>query len=177
MTWLKTISAGLLAAVMTGGVAMAQDETPPPPCSSDEYRQLDFWVGHWDAMWLDAEGNELHGTNNITRELDGCMIFEQFDGNPGGPLLGRSMSMYVGRLGVWKQVWMDNSGAYLPFTGGPEGDRFVLVMDRPTEQAPHLRMVWENISEDSFDWRWQASQDAGETWADQWHIMYTRMEE
>jgi hypothetical protein len=35
-------------------IALAADApaTPPPPppsCSTAEYRQLDFWVGDWDA--------------------------------------------------------------------------------------------------------------------------------
>lgn len=176
MKCVELLLAGAAALMISGGAAMAQDETPPP-CSSEEYRQLDFWVGTWDARWVDADGNEQHGSNVISRELDSCMIFEQFDGRPGNQLLGRSMSIYSARLDAWKQVWMDNQGSYLPFTGGPEGDRFVLTMDRGSEEAPYYRMMWENISEDGFDWRWQASSDEGATWQDQWHIIYSRAED
>jgi len=155
--------------------AMAQDEQPAP-CSTEEYRQLDFWVGTWNAAWVDAEGNALHGTNTITRELDSCMILENFDGNPGNNLIGHSISMYVGRMNNWKQIWMDNQGGYLDFSGGPDEEGFHFTMERPVEAAPHLRMIFRDITENSFEWHWQNSQDGGETWADQWHISYTRAE-
>ncbi len=176
MKFARLIGAALVAAAMGSGVAMAQDDATPPPCSSDEYRQLDFWVGSWNATWIDADGTEMHGTNNISRELDSCMILEQFDGRPGNPLIGHSISMYVGRMGHWKQIWMDNSGGYLDFSGGPDDEGFHFTMERPVEAAPHLRMIFRNITEDGFDWHWQASQDEGETWVDQWHIMYSRVE-
>lgn len=176
MKWTTTLAVALVALGMMSGVAMAQDETPPPPCSSEEYSQLDFWLGTWDAMWLDADGNEVHGTNTITRELDGCMTLEQFDGRPGNALIGHSISMYVGRMGHWKQIWMDNQGSFLDFHGGPDEEGFHFTMERPTEAAPYLRMIFRNITDDSFDWHWQVSQDEGESWSDQWHIMYTRAE-
>jgi len=36
---------------------------------------LDFWLGEWDLTWNDT----LHGTNSITREMDGKVIAEHFD--------------------------------------------------------------------------------------------------
>lgn len=168
--------AALTVAGLGAVPAMAQDETPPPPCSAEEYRQLDFWVGEWGAMWVDPDGTEQHGHNSITLDLGNCVVLENFNGNPGNTLMGRSMSMYAARHGAWKQVWMDNQGSYLPFTGGPDGDRFILTMDRASDEAPYLRMVWENITPEGFDWRWQRSEDTGETWGDQWHIQYTRAE-
>jgi len=174
----RAILAGAAFLALSFGTvpAMAQDETPPPPCSTEEYRQLDFWVGTWNATWVDAEGNTLYGTNTITRELDSCMILENFNGNPGNSLVGHSISMYVGRMNHWKQIWMDNQGGYLDFSGGPDEEGFHFTMERPQEAAPHLRMIFRDITEDSFEWHWQNSQDGGETWADQWHISYTRTE-
>ena len=170
-----------LGAIMMGAVAcmspsMAQQTTPPPPCSTEEYRQMDFWVGHWDAKWEDADGTEQHGTYTISHQLDGCMVFEEFNGNPGNTLLGRSMSEFLARASAWKQVWMDNTGGYFALTGGMVGEDFILNMDRPVETAPYLRMVYTNISHERFDWHWQNSTDAGETWNDQWVINYTRIE-
>lgn len=170
------IGAAFVVASLGAVPAMAQDEEQPAPCSTEEYRQLDFWVGEWNASWVDAEGTEQHGMNRITRELDNCMIEENFDGNPGTPLVGHSISMYVGRLGHWKQIWMDNQGSFLDFHGGPDDEGFHFTMERPVEEAPHMRMIFRNISEDSFDWHWQRSQDGGETWEDSWHIHYTRAE-
>ena len=169
------VGAVLLATAIGTGPVMAQDEQPAP-CSTEEYRQLDFWVGEWNAAWDDGEGNIVHGSNTITRELGDCMIEENFNGNPGNALEGHSISMYVPRLGHWKQIWMDNQGGFLDFSGGPDEEGFHFTMERPSEQAPHLRMVFRNITDNSFDWHWQRSQDGGETWEDSWHIQYTRAE-
>jgi len=174
--------AAIIGATMLGAVAcmsptMAQQqETPPPPCTAEQNTHMDFWVGTWDAKWVDAEGVEQHGTNTITKELGGCMVLEQFDGNPGNNLLGHSISQYVPRLDAWKQVWMDNQAGFYPLTGGMEGGDFVLHLDRAHENVPYIRMLFTNISQTSFDWHWQRSADEGETWSDSWYIHYTRTE-
>jgi len=169
-------AASLLAAALGPITAMAQQQPSQPPCSAEENSQLDFWVGTWDAQWTDANGDVQHGRNVITRELGNCMIEENFDGAPGNTLIGHSISMYVGRLGHWKQIWMDNSGGFIDLYGGPDEEGFHFTMERPVEAAPHLRMIFRDITEDSFEWHWQNSQDGGETWADQWHISYSRAE-
>jgi len=169
------LAVSLVAAALGAIPAMAQEQ-PQAPCSTEEYRQLDFWVGSWSAAWTDAEGNVQHGSNVISRELGNCMIEENFDGNPGNNLVGHSISMYVPRLGHWKQIWMDNQGSFLDFHGGPDEEGFHFTMERPIEAAPHLRMIFRNIEDDSFDWHWQNSADEGGTWNDQWVIHYTRAE-
>lgn len=165
----------LIGAMAFMSPAMAQQQATPS-CATDEYRQMDFWVGHWDAQWVDADGTEQHGTNTISLQLDGCMVFEEFDGNPGNVLLGRSMSEYFACAEAWKQVWMDNTGGYFALTGGVVGDDFILLMDRPVDAAPYLRMVYTNISHESFDWLRQGSPNEGESWEDRWAIQYTRIE-
>jgi hypothetical protein len=36
------------------------------------------------------------------------------------------------------------------------------------------RMVFKNITHDSFDWDYQYSLDEGKTWVDSWNIHYKR---
>jgi hypothetical protein len=152
-----------------------QQQQPPPPCSTPEYRQLDFWVGVWDVRWDASPGIAAGGgTNTISREYGGCVIQEQFDGGPTtGGMLGHSVSVYHAPVGLWRQTWVDNQGGYFALTGGPEGDRFILTNTRLSDRAPHLRMLWEDITPNSLTWRWQGSTD-GATWADRWVIHYTR---
>lgn len=174
-----TIGAVLFAVSLGTSGAMAQEEQPQQqqqPCATEEYRQLDFWVGEWDAVWVDQEGNEQQGSNSITLQQGGCVIQENFNGNPGTPFTGLSISMYVSRLGYWKQSWMDSAGGYLDFTGGPDEGGFHFTLVRATDEAPYMRMIFRNIADDSFDWHWQQSEDEGETWGDQWVINYTRAE-
>jgi hypothetical protein len=71
-----------------------------------EARQFDFWIGDWDAHW----GDGARGTNIIRAVLDDAVILENFDGRPGTPLLGMSVSVYNAALGKWQQTWVDNQG-------------------------------------------------------------------
>ena len=167
-----------LTAVALGACASAAAQQPAQqaPCSAPEFRQMDFWVGTWDVRWDASPGMAAgSGTNTITREYGACVIQEQFDGGPTtGNLIGHSVSVYHAPARTWRQTWVDNQGGYFALTGGPDGEgRFVLTNTRLSDQGPHLRMVFEDITEQSLTWRWQRSSD-GETWADAWVIHYTR---
>ena len=134
-------------------------------------RHLDFWLGRWECRW---EGGQ--GTNRIEKILDDRVIHEQFDGNPGMNLLGRSWSVYDPAMGKWRQTWVDNEGSYLDLVGGSEGERFVLLLVRLHVTTPYKRMVFKNISGAAFDWHWQTSGDSGKSWAGRWHIRYRRLD-
>jgi hypothetical protein len=155
--------------------ASAQTQQPQsPPCSTPEFRQMDFWVGTWD-LYASADRTQPLGVNVITREYASCVIQEQFTGNPPGQgLIGHSVSMYHAQAGLWRQTWVDNQGGYFALTGGPVGDDFVLTDTRIGESAPYLRMLYEDITPNSLTWRWQRSADAGATWTDTWVIHYVR---
>ncbi len=166
------------AAFALGGCASATAQTnaAPPPCSSPEFRQMDFWLGTWDARWEASTGTPAgQGVNVITREYGGCVIQEAFDGGPAtGGLIGHSVSTYHAPLQRWRQTWVDNQGGYFALVGGPEGDDFILVSSSVSNGQPAQRMVFEDITPGAFTWRWQRTPDAGATWADQWVIHYTR---
>ena len=72
--------------------------------------QFDFWLGEWDCAW----GEDGKGSNRIERILDGKVIQENFDGSD---FLGISVSVWDSHRKLWCQTWVDNSGAYLDFTG------------------------------------------------------------
>jgi hypothetical protein len=141
------------------------------PCSSPEARQLDFWIGEWDLSW----GEDGKGTNVIKAIYDGCVILENFDGTPSMPLKGMSISTYSPISGQWNQTWVDNSGGYLDFSGGLEGEKMILSRNfNRNEKDIHQRMVWYNISNDQLDWNWERSDDGGSTWKVMWKIHYQR---
>jgi hypothetical protein len=158
------------AALLVGalaGAAPAQDADVPPPCAAPEFRQLDFWVGTWDLTW---EGGG--GTNVIDRPYDDCVIREQFDG---GDFRGMSVSTWDPRAGLWRQTWVDNRGAYMDFTGGMDGDRMILARTVESDSgAVHQRMVFRDITGESFTWDWETSRDSGGTWNLRWRIEYRR---
>ena len=160
----------------TEPAAEAVKEAPPAPCQDPEFRQLDFWVGEWDLSWTQQDGTLGQGTNIITRAPYGdCVIMENFDGSPTLPFKGMSVSTYSILVKEWRQTWVDDQGGYFSLHGGPQEDgTFILEMDRYDDKVPYLRMVWEDITEDSLVWRWQGKADADADWADRWVLNYKR---
>ena len=55
-------------------------------CAADStYSTLDFWLGEWDVL----VGDQVVGTNRITRVLKGCAVLEEWRDATGGE--GRSL--------------------------------------------------------------------------------------
>lgn len=159
----------------------ALNEQLQMPCASLEARQLDFWLGEWDLTWpAGAKGVVERGHNSVRRTFDGCVVEEHFTGDPkmqGGKLVGMSVSVWVPAARVWKQTWVDNQGGYLDFTGGQaDGGAFILQREgrAPDGSALRQRMVFKNITRDSFDWMWERSTDGGKSWQLVWPIHYAR---
>ena len=150
---------------------------PPNPCEAPEQKQLNFWVGEWTAAWPGPKEGEIQkGSNSITRILDGCIVQETFDGGKDSPLRGHSVSVFDMQSGKWKQTWVDNQGSYLDFVGEFKDGQMILGREFRKADGTKImhRMVFKNITPNSFDWSWEASKDGGKTWQVQWPIKYTR---
>ena len=134
-------------------------------------KQLDFWLGEWAVSW--GEGQQ--GANHIQRVLEGQVIQEDFDGHPAMDFRGHSVSVYSPVHRQWQQTWMDTQGNYWHLRGGWQDDRFTLIADDILQgRAVQYRMVFFTITLDTFDWNWELSEDAGESWALRWQIHYHR---
>jgi len=154
----------LLALTMLFAIAQQQ------PCQSAQAKQFDFWLGNWDASWAGGSGS-----NSVSKILGSCVVFEQFEAHGEKSLIGKSVSVYDPRADVWRQTWVDNSGGYLDFEGGWQGDKMVLSRSFERNGKTIMqRMVWYNIKQDAFDWNWEKSEDGGESWTVNWQIHYTR---
>ena len=175
-------------ALLSAAAARAADGTPPPPaaappvsppsCSGPEYRELDFWVGDWDATWPAGPASPA-GTarNHVEKILDGCVVSENFEAAGPSPLVGKSYSTFNPKRKTWQQTWVDNQASYLDFVGdlsGPAEKIFAMDSVAPDGRPVKLRMVFKNIASDSFDWSWERSTDGGKSWRVQWPIHYTR---
>ena len=152
----------------------AQSDTIDKPCSAPEASQFDFWVGSWELTWNDT----VKGTNVITKELDGCVIHENFS-DPKNKFDGRSYSVYNSTKGMWQQTWVDNQGNYMDFEGGFENGKMTLSRSfvGPKGLTVMQRMTFFNIVDDSLDWSWESSLDDGNTWKKLWLIHYKRAKE
>ena len=133
---------------------------------------LDFWLGRWSLSW--SGGGT--GTNLIRRVLDERAIEETFEGrDSSGVLLGRSLSVLDSADGLWRQTWVDSSGAYLDFVG-VELDG-ALAFQRTATEGRLQRMRWLDRSPDAFTWSWERSADDGVSWEVVWAIAYRRITE
>ena len=170
--------------LLAAGCALAQTSTPAgmpaSSCGVEQQKQFDFWLGEWEALYDGPGGTHLKASNRVTRELDGCVVEENFldDTAANNPvrLKGHSVSTFVPQVNRWKQTWVDNTGAYLDLTGEFRDGKMVLERSgvgrngKPVQQ----RMTYFNISANQFDWNWELSQDGGKTWALAWHLHYVR---
>jgi hypothetical protein len=97
--------------------------------------EFDFWLGRWRVRW----GNGGHGSNVIERDYGGKVIVERFDGNPGTPLRGTSMSVFDESRGLWQQTWADDAGHYFAFEGAFADGEMTLFCDRHNGPNQDLR--------------------------------------
>lgn len=137
--------------------------TPAPagsatgPCSAEEHRQFDFWIGAWEVR---DEDGKLLGTNRIASILGGCAIEENWE-SANGKFAGTSYNLYDANRKVWHQTWIDTSGRLLLLEGGFRGGSMVLEgtaergdgsgRDRITWTPladGRVRQLWERVSDD-----------------------------
>jgi hypothetical protein len=134
--------------------------------------ELEFWLGAWDASW----GEHGQGTNRLDRILGGHVIHERFEGHgQSGQLHGESWSVYDPTRHLWRQTWVDDTGGYLDLVGGQTDGWFTFERAAP-EDGPDARqrMVFRDVTDDAFNWTWEASADGGATWETRWRIVYRR---
>lgn len=96
----------------TGSVSMAQDAETQLPCSQEEFRQFDFWLGTWEVATPDGA---VAGINEITSEENGCLILETWSSATGGS--GQSYNYYNPASEKWRQVWV-SSNFIIDYEGG-----------------------------------------------------------
>lgn len=138
-------------------------------------KAFDFWVGEWDALYNDAQGNQVIAHNKITKDLGGSVIREEFS-DPSTGLLGTSISVFSPADSLWHQAWADNSGGYIDLVGIVDGD-IRIFQTKPVESGEQTiirRMLFYNIQPNAFSWDWELSVDGGKTWKLAWQISYVR---
>ena len=177
LSLVRTISVAMMLATLCAAQQQSANTNQSAPCSEAQQKQFNFWIGSWDLTWPgNTAGQVAHGTNNISRILDGCVVQENFSGGAAMPLRGMSVSLFNSRSGKWQQTWVDNQGAYLDFVGEFKDGQMVLAREatKPDGSKVLQRMVYKNIQAREFDWNWQSSSDGGKTWKVIWPIHYQK---
>ena len=172
MNFVTRASVCMLAAALATGVVHAQqtqeNQETPKPCSSEEARQFDFWIGKWDVH---ADG-KLAGKSSIESILNGCTIYEQYDGVSG--YSGKSFNVYDVRSGKWRQFWIDKTELLLQLEGGYADGKMVLSGSSLLQGEEALnRITWSGNSDGSVRQHWETSKDGGESWETAFNGRYT----
>ena len=144
--------------------------------SSSNSQQLnessfDFWVGTWEATWQSKEGKTLNGINVISKVLDNHVVKEEFH-DPNSNFNGLSVSIYNTRTNEWNQTWVDNQGGHFLLLGCIENGNPVFktkMIDKEGEKIGR-KMVFKNISKNTFSWEWLGTNDNGKHWEVLWEI-------
>jgi hypothetical protein len=135
---------------------------PRNPCFKPGYGQFDFWRGKWNVQ---GPAGLINSTSVITRELDGCVIMEDFIFN--GGFQGRSLNIYDSRDDRWYQSFVDNTTGNYRLVGGLEGAEMVMNADQPAftpgagVRQRKSRVVWTALEDGSVRQTFDESFDGG----------------
>ncbi len=140
------------------------------PCSADEYRQFDFWLGEWEVQSPQAQ---VVGKNTISESLDGCLLIENWESVRG--FKGLSINYFDNSDKTWNQTFRDNNGNV---SGWPDlkGSfrQGSMVLESPPGETPRARWTWTEVSPGKVRQTAESSTDGGETWTITWDSYYLR---
>jgi hypothetical protein len=168
----KSLTLAALA-LLAASPAVAQPAPQPKICDKPVYRQLDFWVGHWDVS--PTSGGPVIGHSLIEKLFGDCVVRETWTG-PGGST-GGSLSMYQDTTGRWRQTWADSFGAWTEYRGQLVGsDMRFLANDTDRRTGAHLvrRMTFFPLPGGAVRQLIEVSADTGVTWKMDSDLAYRR---
>ena len=133
----------------------------PKKCDAAEYRQFDFWVGHWTVQ--NAKGETI-GTSRVESIERGCGLLENWTDRSG--LTGRSINVYRPASRTWTQLWAASWGSTLLLEGRYEDGRMVLSGDvtAPDGDVKRQRTTWSRLDNGGVRQLSEWSRDGGRTW-------------
>ncbi len=149
-------------------------ETPTPAfCSTDTgFNDFDFWLGNWRVTTM--KDGSYAGSNQITKIEDGCLIMETWKGAHGTS--GTSMNYYNPATKVWRQVWVDNAGYSIDYSGGLENGAMVLVgtfYAHATGAEIPIRGIFEPMEDGDVRQIFEVQNKETGEWTRNWDARYT----
>ena len=134
---------------------------------------LDFWLGRWDVV---SPTREPLGENEISWVLGGAALIERWRDVSGHE--GLSLFYYDGPGGIWKQVWVTDTGAHKEKAlVGHTADGGVIFQGTIRRRAggEYLdRTVLTPLPDRAVRQVIETSIDAGATWAVGFEGLYVR---
>jgi hypothetical protein len=163
----------VIATLVTTLSASAQTAPAPPaqlphPCNTmPEARQFDFWIGQWDVTpWKVAAPTPAQrlGFNDVHPILEHCVLSENWRGARG--VEGKSSNYYDRNLGKWRQIWVDETGGILDYTGEFRDGamRFQGWTLDARGNRVEQKLTFFAIAADTVRQLFESSTDGGKTW-------------
>ena len=84
-----------------------------PHCSSEEYREFDFWIGDWEVK---NANDKIIGFSKVELILNDCVIFENWQSII-PDYAGKSFNYYNSSTHKWNQKWIDTKASPIEFEG------------------------------------------------------------
>jgi tetratricopeptide (TPR) repeat protein len=155
-------------------VALAKVQAARYPCkASADHRAFDFWNGKWDVHYQGQQAGE----SEVYPILGDCVIFENWTSASGST--GKSFNYYDSSAGHWRQIWVDDRGGVIEFTGNFDGG--MLKYEAETRDASGKtvlnRLNFNANPDGSVRQHWTQSSDGGQTWQEAFDGNYVRKPE
>jgi hypothetical protein len=163
----------LMLIVQATPPASSNQERTAGPCDAPEYRQLDFWLGEWEARGVKAPPTKPPASSVITKVHAGCVILETWKSDQ---YTGQSFNIYDRTRRQWHQTWVDSSGGLQQYWGRLHDGNMVYegtVAAAPGKPSVQTRMTFFNLGPGRVRQLIEHSAD-GKTWEMQYDFAYTR---
>lgn len=132
------------------------------PCKGNHNnRGFDFWVAGWDVSYL----GQPAGTSEIQLILGDCVVFENWQSASGTS--GKSFNYYDASRDHWRQIWVDDTGGVIEFTGQiRDGVMYykATTVDAATGAETRHKLTFSMNDDGSVRQFWETSSDAGASW-------------
>lgn len=156
----------------TCSLSLSAQQAPPIPDT------FDFWIGTWNTtMSVAPKWDKVNGRDSVSSLLGGTLLEEVFAKKTGNGTenFQRGYLNFIRRENRWKHVIHDQNWGDYTFYGKKEGDKVVLRSDKAETRQGMRRETFYEITEDSFEYLWEASYDGGKTWRPEWKVSYKRV--
>lgn len=147
-----------LLLVIASQLAIAQSG-----CNANaHFNDFDFWVGEWEVT--DNSTGNLAGSNSITKELNNCLVMENWAGASGS--VAKSINYFNPLDNSWRQLWVA-PGYVIDISGGLENEAMVLVgtIAYFNDTVYEFRGSWRPASDGSVRHFFEQFDPENESWA------------
>jgi hypothetical protein len=132
------------------------------PClNNPKNREFDFWLGEWNVTAL----GQPAGSNDIQLILGGCVLFENWTSVSGTS--GKSFNFYDANEDHWRQIWVDDTGGVVEFTGQfRDGVLYYTGVTHDPSSGAEMqhKLTFTPNKDGSVRQLWEQSTDQGASW-------------